>query len=376
MPKKILLDLKNLASKPLSLASAMPKKIYTSDEILDLENSLIFSKEWICAGRETEIPKVGDYFTFNIGKQPIIILRDTNKKVRAMSNVCLHRMMQIVEGKGNNKNFTCPYHAWSYDLDGKLVMAKYMDRTECFNKSEMKLPEIKCEISLGWIYVTLNPDIDSLSESLASLNEILSPYKMENYIDIISEDHVWDTNWKLLTENFMEGYHLPVAHQGTVGPYINLSDTEFDKRGAFESFTYQTFTKNEDAIVGTAHPDNKSLTGRWRHTSVLPTVFPSHMYSLAPDHLWYLSLQPNGTNKVNIKFGAAVAPEVLKDQNDPEKFLNETREFLYEVQKEDRFVVEGIFKGVNSPLGSPGPLSWLERENHEFTQYIARKLVN
>ena len=122
MPKKILLDLKNLASKPLSHASAMPKEIYTSDKILDLEDALIFSKEWICAGRETEIPKVGDYFTFNIGKQPIIILRGANKKVRAMSNVCLHRMMQIVEGKGNNKNFTCPYHAWSYDLDGKLVM--------------------------------------------------------------------------------------------------------------------------------------------------------------------------------------------------------------------------------------------------------------
>ena len=376
MPKKILLDLKNLASKPLSHASAMPKEIYTSDKILDLEDALIFSKEWICAGRETEIPNVGDYFTFNIGKQPIIILRGANKKVRAMSNVCLHRMMQIVEGKGNKKVFTCPYHAWSYDLDGKLVMAKYMDRTECFNKSKMKLLEIRCEISLGWIYVTLNPDIDSLSKSLSSLYEILSPYKMENYIDIISEDHVWDTNWKLLTENFMEGYHLPVAHQGTVGPYINLSDTEFDKRGAFESFTYQTFTKNEDALVGTAHPNNKSLTGKWRHTSVLPTVFPSHMYSLAPDHLWYLSLQPNGTNKVNIKFGAAIAPEVLQDQSDPEKFLNETKEFLYNVQKEDRFVVEGIYKGVNAPLGSPGPLSWLERENHEFTQYIARKLVN
>ena len=376
MPKKILLDLKTLASKPLSHASAMPKEIYTSDKILDLEDALIFSKEWICAGRETEIPKVGDYFTFNIGKQPIIILRGANKKVRAMSNVCLHRMMQIVEGKGNKNIFTCPYHAWSYDLDGKLVMAKYMDRTECFNKSKMKLLEIRCEISLGWIYVTLNPNIDCLSKSLASLNEILSPYKMENYIDIISEDHVWDTNWKLLTENFMEGYHLPVAHQGTVGPYINLSDTEFDKRGAFDSFTYQTFTKNEDSVVGTAHPDNKSLTGRWRHTSVLPTVFPSHMYSLAPDHLWYLSLQPNGTNKVNIKFGAAIAPEVLQDQSDPEKFLNETKEFLYNVQKEDRFVVEGIFKGVNAPLGNPGPLSWLERENHEFTQYIARKLVN
>ena len=110
MPKKILLDLKNLASKPLSHASAMPKEIYTSEKILDLEDALIFSKEWICAGRETEIPKVGDYVTFNIGKQPIIILRGANKKVMAMSNVCLHRMMQIVEGKGNKKVFTCPYH--------------------------------------------------------------------------------------------------------------------------------------------------------------------------------------------------------------------------------------------------------------------------
>jgi len=153
-------------------------------------------------------------------------------------------------------------------------------------------------------------------------------------------------------------------------------DTEFDERGAFDSFTYQTFTKNEDALVGTAHHKNNSLTGKWRHTSVLPTIFPSHMYSLAPDHLWYLSLQPNGTNKVNIKFGAAIAPEVLEDKDDPESFLDETRKFLHHVQQEDRFVVEGIYKGVCSPLSNPGPLSWLERENHEFTQYISRKLNN
>ena len=128
-------------------------------------------------------------------------------------------------------------------------------------------------------------------------------------------------------------------------------------------------------MVGTAHKNNKILKGKWRHTSILPTIFPSHMYSLAPDHLWYLSLQPNGTGRVNIKFGAAIAPEVIEDQKDPETFLKETKKFLYEVQNEDRFVVEGIYKGVCSPLGQPGPLSWLERENHEFTQYISRKLI-
>ena len=373
--EKVLRELKGLASKKLSKAKSMPKELYTSNEILELEKKHIFSKEWVCAGREKEIPNSGDYFTFQIDKQPIVILRDENNNVKALSNVCLHRMMKIVEGKGNKKRFTCPYHAWTYSLDGQLVMAKYMDKTDCFNKDDMKLPQIKCEVFLGWIYVSLNNNIQSVSSKLKELKEIASPYAMEKYIDIISEDLTWDTNWKILTENFMEGYHLPVAHLGTVGPLINLLDTEFDKRGAFESFTYQKFTKNPDSLVGTAHKNNKILKGKWRHTSILPTIFPSHMYSLAPDHLWYLSLQPNGTGRVNIKFGAAIAPEVIEDQKDPETFLKETKKFLYEVQNEDRYVVEGIYKGVCSPLGQPGPLSWLERENHEFTQYISRKLT-
>ena len=376
MHNSVLNDLKNLASKDLTNATAMPKELYSSNEILNLEEDLIFSKEWICVGRENEIPKVGDYFTFELGKQPLIVLRDKNKNIKVLSNVCLHRMMKIVDGKGNKKNFTCPYHAWTYNLDGNLVKAKYMDKTECFEKNHLKLPELKTEIFLGWIYVTLNQNPESLSENLKSLQTMVTPYKMENYINIISEEHEWNTNWKILTENFMEGYHLPVAHQGTIGPYFNVMDTEFDSKGSYDFFTYQTFTKNEDAIVGTAHPSNKSLTGKWRHTSILPTIFPSHMFSLAPDHLWYLSLQPNGTDKVKIKFGAAIAPEVLEAQDNPEVFLEETKRILYEVQNEDRFVVEGICKGVNSPLGSPGPLSWLERENHEFTQYIAKKLTN
>ena len=224
-------------------------------------------------------------------------------------------------------------------------------------------------------YLNFRRNIVTKDIKLNELMKIAEPYKMENYINIISDDFEWDTNWKLLTENFMEGYHLPVAHPETVGPFINVMDTEFDKRGSFKSFTYQYFTKNRDAPVGTAHPENNSLKGKWRHTSILPTVFPSHMYSLAPDHYWYLSLLPSGVGKVKIRFGAAIAPEVLNNQNNPDKYIKDTRNFLYKVQEEDRYVVEGIYKGVNSPLGKPGPLSWLERENHEFTQYIARMLT-
>ncbi len=368
-------NLKLLASKDLCDAYAMPKDIYTSKEVLELEEEYIFKNEWLCAGTINEIPNKGDYITYEICKQPILILRNNKDEIKAFSNICLHRMMPLVADKGNRKLITCPYHAWTYNLDGELKVAKYMDKTNCFKKDHLKLPEIKCEVFMGWIYVTLNNTIEPINKKLSKLYEIASPYNMDKYINIISEDHQWNTNWKLLTENFMEGYHLPVAHPKTVGPFINLMNTEFDKKGDNESFTYQFFTKDSDAPVGTAHKDNKSLTGKLRYTSILPTIFPSHMYALAPDHYWYLSLQPDGVDKVKIRFGAAIAPEVLNSQKNPLEFIKKTKQFLYDVQEEDRYVVEGMFKGANSYLSDTGPLSWLERENHEFTKYIARKLA-
>ena len=372
--KNSILKLRSLASKEVTESSAMPKTVYISEEVLALEKELIFTKEWLCAGTEAEIPNKGDYLTFEIGKQPIFVVRNLNNEINAFSNVCLHRMMPLVAGKGNKKLLTCPYHAWSYNLDGELKACPYMDQTKHFSKKDFRLPKIKCEVFMGWIYVSLNNEIDPVALRLEELRKIAAPYNMEKYINIISEDFEWQTNWKLLTENFMEGYHLPVAHPGTVGPYFNVLDTKFDERGAFDCFTYQFFTKKPGSPVGTAHIGNKSLKGKWRYTSILPTIFPSHMYSLAPDHYWYLSIQPNGVEKVMIRFGAAIAPEVYEEKKNEESYLFETKKFLYEVQEEDRFVVEALFKGVSSPLGKPGPLSWLERENHEFTQYLARKL--
>jgi len=293
-----------------------------------------------------------------------------------MSNICRHRMMRLVDGKGNTRKFTCPYHAWTYDIAGNLVAAPYMDQTDCFDKKAISLPQVRCDQFEGWIYVSLNPDIAPVAEMLAPLTEITAPYAQAHYITIFTEQHEWDCNWKCLTENFMESYHLPVAHKATVGAHYVVKDTSFDQRGIFEHFTYQLFTKSDGAPVGNAHPDNKTLTGKWRNISVMPTVFPAHMYVLAPDHLWYLCLQPVGRGKVSIKYGAAVPPEVLNAQPDKAAFIAKTKAFLDIVQVEDRGVVEGIYQGALSPLGSPGPLSWLERENHEFTQYLARRLCD
>ena len=373
---EVLTSLKKLAATPLEAATAPPKAIYTLPDITAHEMDRIFASEWLCAGRADELPNPGDYMAFECGAQPLIIIRGADGALSARSNICRHRMMRLVEGRGNTRKFTCPYHAWTYNLEGQLVGAAYMDRTTCFNKSDIQLPAVRCEEYLGWIYVCLDPDVEPVAQMLADLTEKLLPYNMQDYVTIFTEDHVWDTNWKCLTENFMEGYHLPVAHRDTVGGHFPVEETQFDGRGSFPHFTSQLFVKTGTAPVGTAHPDNTSLTGKWRNISVMPTVFPSHMYVLAPDHLWYLALQPDGPGRTRIRYGAALAPEVLAAQSDPETYIAETKTFLDAVQLEDKNVVEGIFAGAKAPLSSPGPLSWLERENHEFTQYLARRLCD
>ena len=372
----VLTALKRLAATPLDAATAPPKAIYTLPEMTAHEMDRIFATEWLCAGRADEVPNPGDYMAFECGDQPLIIIRGMDGSISARSNICRHRMMRLVEGRGNARKFTCPYHAWTYNLDGQLVGAAYMDRTSCFNKSDIQLPAVRCEEYLGWIYVCLDPDVAPVADMLAELTEKLLPYNMQDYVTIFTEDHVWDTNWKCLTENFMEGYHLPVAHRDTVGGHFPVEETQFDGRGSFPHFTSQVFVKTGTAPVGTAHPDNTSLNGKWRNISVMPTVFPSHMYVLAPDHLWYLALQPDGPGRTRIRYGAALAPEVLAAQSDPETYIAETKTFLDAVQLEDKNVVEGIFAGAKAPLSCPGPLSWLERENHEFTQYLARRLCD
>ena len=366
--------LQSVARQPLPQATAMPKDMYVSAEILALEHQRIFESGWLCAGRTDELPDIGDYMTFEHGSQPVIVMRGSDRQIMARANVCRHRMMRLVDGRGNARRFTCPYHAWTYDLDGRLVSAPFMDRTDCFEKPALGLRPVRCEIYQGWIYLSLSETAVPVADALAELTPVMADYRQEDYVTIFSEDHLWDTNWKCLTENFMESYHLPVAHRATVGAHQNTDQTRFDPAGAHDAFTYQLFTKRDTTPVGCAHPDNSRLTGEWRNTSVMPTVFPAHMYVLAPDHLWYLSLQPEGAGTTRIRYGAAIAPEVLATQSDPDSFIGETKAFLDQVQEEDRHVVEGMYRGACSPLGSSGPLSWLERGNHEFTQYLARRL--
>lgn len=370
----LLADLCRQAALPLGEARTMPPALYTSPAVHELERERIFAREWLCPGLAADIPDPGDYLTFSIGEEPVFTIRDADGAIRSFSNVCRHRMMVLLEGRGHRRRIVCPYHAWTYGLDGALIGAGHMQRTEGFDKRCYGLPEIRTEIWNGWIYITLDPNARPVADLLVPLAQVVDRYRIADYVPVAHQDHVWDTNWKLLTENFMEGYHLPVAHRETVGAWFPAEETEFPAE-VFEAFTYQTFIKDETARYGRAHPDNRHLDGRWRHTSVMPTVYPTHMYVLAPDHLWYLSLRPKGVGKVEVRFGVALAPEVYRSLEDRDAWVSELVQFFDRVNAEDRRVVEGIYLGAKSSLAASGPLSWLEREIHDFMGYLARRLA-
>jgi len=371
--QQVLKQVREIASKPLEQARAMPPAMYTNKDIYRLEQNRLFRMSWICLGRADAIAEHGDYLTFTIAEQPVVAIRQKDGSVRAFANVCLHRMMKLLDGSGNCRRIVCPYHAWTYDIDGRLIGAPQMQKTEGFNPRDHRLSEIACELWHGWVYVSLDADARPVAELLRDLAKVVDRYRMEHYVEVVTQDHVWDTNWKLLTENFMESYHLPIAHRQTVGAWFPVDETAFPEQW-HPHFTYETFTKNEDATYGLAHRSNTVLEGEWRRTSVMPTVFPTHMYVLAPDHLWYLTLMPKGTGQVHVRFGAALAPEVLDSLEDPKGFLEETVGFFDKVNDEDRFVVEGIYKGALAPLSQGGPLSWMEREIHDFIRYLAASL--
>jgi choline monooxygenase len=365
--------LRKEAHRPLEEAHAMHPGLYRSEEILTLEAERIFLCEWLCVGRSADIPNVGDYLTFTIGDQPIFTIRASKGEIKSYANVCLHRMMRLLEQRGHCKRIVCPYHAWTYDTEGRLIGAPYMGKSTNFTVRDLQLPAIRTEIWHGWIYVTLAQSTLTVAERLKALESVVERYNMEHYVPAATADYVWDTNWKLLTENFMESYHLPVAHRQTVGAWFAPEENNFPVE-TFEHFTYQTFTKNEDATYGRAHKNNVSLDGPWRYTSVMPTVYPSHMYVLAPDHLWYLSLRPRGVGQVDVRFGVALAPEVVASLADIKGFVSDTLTFFDRVNAEDKSVVEGIYAVARAPLSKPGRLCCMEREIHDFMRYLARRL--
>ncbi|WP_118133232.1 aromatic ring-hydroxylating dioxygenase subunit alpha [Oceanicella sp. SM1341] len=363
--------LRAVAALPFDRARSMPPAVYTSPAFHEAEQREIFARDWICVGRAGRLARAGDYLTAEIAGQPIIVLRDGEGAIRAMSNVCLHRMSVLLEGAGNTRSIVCPYHAWTYNLDGSLRGAPIMSDNRDFCRDQ-RLPQVRAEEWQGWIMVTLNPEAPPVAERLARLEPMIAPFGLAEYTELFHETHRWDTNWKVLCENFMESYHLPACHAGTIGGVTEIDGHFFTEDE--EAFNLHYLTKDPSFVLANAHPANTRLTGEWRGRTAIVAVYPSLLITATPGYFWYLSLLPHGVGQVDITFGGGLAPDFIGAPEAQESFAK-LHALLTEVNKEDRGCTERVFRGLNAPLAKAGHLSRLERPLYDFAQFLAARLA-
>jgi phenylpropionate dioxygenase-like ring-hydroxylating dioxygenase large terminal subunit len=364
-------ELKENVSIPFEKARAMPTSVYTSTDFLERELKDVFSKDWFCVGRASSLKNPGDYLTLDLAEQPIVVLRDGEGQLKAMSNVCLHRMSTLLEGRGNARSIVCPYHAWTYNLDGSLRGAPAMTLNEGFCKNSYKLPQVRCEEWLGFVFVTLNPDANSTADEFSKIEDLVGDYDLGTYTETFFETHLWDTNWKILAENFMESYHLPVCHAGTIGGLSKLEEMICPPGEA--AFNYHTILKDDSLKIAMAHPNNTRLEGDRRRMTYLLAIYPSLMITLTPGYFWYLTLQPNGVGQVKIGFGGGMSQDFVNDP-DAQSHFTQLKTLLDEVNVEDKGCTEKVFRGLSSQAAKPGHLSHLERPNYDFACYLNSRM--
>ena len=371
----ILSDLAATASGTFEEAKSIPPSMYHDTNIYDLEVERLFHKDWICIGRLEEIPKVGDYICRDIIGSEVFVIRQRNQSVKAFANVCLHRCASLLKGNGHVTRISCPYHSWTYGLDGQLIGAPFMDRTPNFDKNKFKLKELKCDIWEGFVYVSLDENITSLDKSLAGITDLVKDFRMADYVPIFETVETWNTNWKCLVENFMDSYHIHRVHKDSFAKYGNSEDIT-DLYPGGNQYTYHLIQEYEGRESVYAHPKNTWLKDNDRYKTYLINIFPSHVIQLQPDLLWYLSILPDGIDKISIRWAVSIPAEILADADNPQLIIDEQMELIHQVNSEDRPIVENVFRTTRSPYANQGVLCYLERNLWDFTRYLTRNLYD
>ncbi|MDE2792905.1 MAG: aromatic ring-hydroxylating dioxygenase subunit alpha [Paracoccaceae bacterium] len=357
-----------LASTARADARTMPPLLYTSPDFHELERDELFRKEWVCIGHEGEIPVPGDFFTTDLVGEPLLVCRDRNRQVRVLSNVCRHRGNIVAEGSGNSRSFVCSYHAWTYDLDGSLKTAPLMTNVKGFDRDKCGLHQFCSEIWSRFIFVNLDGNADPLAPQLETLDRILHNYHHEQRHLLFRDTCVWNTNWKNLTENFMEGYHIFATHPKTLQP---MTPTELCKkvRGENRWTAYRSYYHPDFPPRGPFHDD---MTEDEQRNTVLFNVFPSFVAGVAANYSLHLCLLPKGAGKVGIRWGVA---GFKADPEDPE--VVSYVELCKAFNEEDRAKLESLQTAQGTRYYTSGPLAPddLEGTIWDFLQYLAKKLA-
>lgn len=310
---------------PLETAESIDSYYYKDKRILRDENYLIFRSMWNYVGRKDMLPNIGSYFTASIGGEPVVVLR--NMGISAFSNVCRHRGTVLVEGKGDMNKFICPYHGWTYDLNGKLLGCTEPCGWEKLDKEKNSLPQFEVRNIGPWLFVNPNEYKHNISWEKFTKGLKLPP--LDRFTWKFQQVFYIKCNWKVFVDNYVDGgYHIPYAHKAlaAVADYSEYK-TEID-----EFIVTQTVPLDGNGAV---HSVRKGM-------AYYVWLFPNFMINISDGAMDTNYVTPIDEENCKVVFDYYFTPEFDTSQMAKSKFVTE------EIQAEDIKVCERVQTGLHS----------------------------
>ncbi len=352
----------------------LPREAYTGHEVFDWERRRLFEDGWSCVGMSSAIGSGGDQRAEAVGSGGVFLIRAADGVLRAFANACRHRGHELLPCGGGTVNRSvvlCPYHAWSYRLDGALRKAPGFDRTERFDPSTHGLVELPCEEWHGLVFVNPSGTAGDFASHVEGLEDIVAPYELERLVTRGHHDYVVAANWKVLNENYQECYHCPSIHPELCAASPPRSGENYhhpagawvggwmELREGFETMSLHG-TSNASPLRG--------LDEHRRRVVDYIAVFPNLLVSLHPDYVMTHVLTPLAPDRTRVVCEWHFAPEdATRDGFDPSFAVD----FWDVTNRQDWLACESVQRGLSSPHAVPGPLSQEEDGVYQFVTMVA-----
>ena len=352
---------------PLERARHLPGYIYNAPELYEAEKEKIFLKDWLCVARVEEIEKPGDFMTLRILDEPIVVARNGAGELRAFANVCAHRGVEVAIGAGNTQEFSCPYHGWLYDLDGKLIGAPYMKAVEGFDSEGCRLKPLRLEQWAGWIFVSFNNAPELFADYIVEFDKAFAQVRQQDcrLADKLVVD--LECNWKFMIENFVDFYHVGVLHTETLGG-IPCEEIKFDltDKGGFTTFYPHPPMHGDGELLFEMMP---AIAHKPKDYSAAGFLAPNKHLFIYGDNIQVAHMWPLAPERSRI-IVYSLFPEVFFDRDDFAEKLEKHKVLMRAIVEEDREMLISLQKGMASRNYEPGPMSTLlERTIHHLINY-------
>lgn len=350
--------------RELSEAGHVPGAIYCSEEVFQREIDTMFMRDWLYAGRVEELEQAGDYLTMRIAGEPVIIARADDDNLHAYYNMCAHRGVEVAAGQGNTRVFRCPYHGWTYDLRGKLLVAAHMTRSDGFDVSSCRLQPIRLDVWRGNIFICFSHDTAPLEDFISEFEKDFAFLQMDRCRLGWKMRVEVNCNWKFVSENIMDFYHVKVLHAETFGKHFSWRSDDVVLK---ENGGYTLFYK-----AGPSTPEAKPLLDK------MPWL-ADHGYDfactgfMAPnltlfsriDSVWPVISWPIAPDRCEVVMYRCYPEEFFERANFNEA-MDTYQTYARQILEEDRSMLESMQKAMSSPAFRPGRLSTQEKKLHHF----------